>query len=221
MKTAAALLASALLLTPRPGAAAVEVRVAGQSVDVQATNAPLTEVLERLSRQTQMKVVYEGAPPRQTISLDLRGRTPVEIVVAALEGQGVNYAMSMDDTGTRVQTLLVTGTAPSSAPSRASAAPDFPDRHAAREMAAAEAVIEEPEPVPEDDGTPPPDTSVGLNAANPQTLGATKDAPAEAAAPQSGEMGTGWSVSPFAPSAPPPVTKTEPTPQATPPPFNP
>jgi hypothetical protein len=221
MKSAAALVTSALFLVPRPGHAAVEVRVAGQSVDVQATNAPLTEVLERLSRQTQMKVVYEGAPPRQTISLDLRGRTPVEAVVAALEGQGVNYAMSMDDTGTRVQTLLVTGTATSSAPSRASAAPEFPDRHAARDLAA-EAVIEEPEPVPEDDGTPPPDTSVGLNAANPQTIGggATKDAPAETVAPPPAE-GTGWSPSPFAPSAPPSVTKTDPTPQATPPPFNP
>ena len=129
-------------------------RVAGQSVDIQATNAPLTEVLERLSRQTQMKVVYEGAPPRQMISLDLRGRTPVEVVVAALEGQGVNYAMSMDDTGTRVQTLLVTGTATSSAPSRASAAPDIPDRHVPRDLAASEAVIEEPEPVQEDEGSP-------------------------------------------------------------------
>ena len=136
MKSAAALLTSALLLVPRLGDAAVEVRVAGQSVDIQATNAPLTEILERLSRQTQMKVVYEGAPPRQMISLDLRGRTPVEVVVAALEGQGVNYAMSMDDTGTRVQTLLVTGTATSSAPSRASAAPDFPDRHVPRDLSA-------------------------------------------------------------------------------------
>jgi hypothetical protein len=220
MKPAAALLASALLLAPRPGAAAVEVRVTGQSVDVQATNAPIAEVLDRLSRQTQMKVVYEGAPPRQAISLDLRGRTPVEAVVAALEGQGVNYAMSMDDTGTRVQTLLVTGTATSSPAGRASApAPSFPDRHAARDLQA-EAVIEEPEPVPEDDGTPPPDTSVGLNGANPQTLGATKDAPAEVA-PQPAENGTTWSASPFAPSAPPPVQKTDPTPQATPPPFNP
>jgi hypothetical protein len=226
MKPVATLLASALLLVPRLGDAAVEVRVAGQSVDVQATNAPITEVLDRLSRQTQMKVVYEGAPPRQMVSLDLRGRTPVEVVVAALEGQGVNYAMSMDDTGTRVQTLLVTGTATSSAPSRsASAAPEYPDRHVPRDLAATppENVIEEPEPVPEEDGAPPPDTSVGLNAANPQTIAATKDNAAEVAVPQQPiDNGTGWSASPFAPSAPPPsVTKADPTPQATPPPFNP
>jgi hypothetical protein len=218
----AALLAASLLLVPRPVSAAVEVRVAGQSVDVQATNAPISEVLERLSRQTQMKVVYEGVPPRQTVSLDLRGRTPVEAVIATLEGQGVNYAMSMDDTGTRVQTLLVTGTASASAAGRAaSAAPDFPDRHAARDLTASEGVIEEPEPVAEDDGTPPPDTSVGLNAANPQTLGATKDGAAEAVAPAPVDPGTSWTASPFAPSAPPPVQKTDPAPQATPPPFNP
>lgn len=224
MKSAAAIAVS-LLLVPRPGAAAVEVRVAGQEIDVQATNAPITEVLERLSRQTQMKVVYEGVPPRQTVSLDLRGRTAVEAVVATLEGQGVNYAMAMDDTGTRVQTLLVTGSASASPAGRAaSSAPDFPDRHAARDLSATpppEGVIEEPEPVAEDDGTPPPDTSVGLNAANPQTLGATKDGAAEAVAPAPVDNGASWTASPFAPSAPPPVTKTEPTPQATPPPFNP
>ena len=222
----AALVAASLLLVPRPGAAAVEVRVAGQSVDVQATNAPLSEVLDRLSRQTQMKVVYEGVPPRQMISLDLRGRTPVEAVVAALEGQGVNYAMSMDDTGTRVQTLLVTGTASSSPASRAgNAAPEFPERHVARDLSASQGaeggVIEEPEPVADEEGAPPPDTTVGLNAANPQTLGATKDSPAETVAPAPIDNGTGWTASPFAPSVPPPVQKTDPTPQATPPPFNP
>jgi hypothetical protein len=221
MKSAAALATSFLLLAPGLGRAAVEVRVAGQAVDVLASNAPLTEVLDRLSRQTQMKVVYEGTPPRQTVSLDLRGRTPVEAVVAALEGQGVNYAMSMDETGTRVQTLLVTGTAASSAPARAAGGTaEFPDRHAAREMAvASDAVIEEPEPVPEEDGAPPPDTTVGLNAANPQTLG--KDSQPDTAPPPPVDGGTGWSASPFAPAAPPAVTKTDPTPQATPPPFNP
>jgi hypothetical protein len=223
MKSAAAIAVS-LLLLPRPGAAAVEVRVAGQAIDVQATNAPITEVLERLSRQTQMKVVYEGVPPRQTVSLDLRGRTAVEAVVATLEGQGVNYAMAMDDTGTRVQTLLVTGTASASPGGRAaSAAPDFPDRHVARDLSATppEGIIEEPEPVAEDDGTPPPDTSVGLNAANPQTLGAAKDGAAEVVAPAPVDNGASWTASPFAPSAPPAVTKADPTPQATPPPFNP
>jgi hypothetical protein len=224
MKPAAALAASVLLLLPRAGDAAVEVRVAGQSVDVQATNAPLSEILERLSRQTQMKVVYEGAPPRQTISLDLRGRTPVEAVVAAFEGQGINYAMSMDDSGTRVQTLLVSGSAtasPSAIASRQNGGPaEFPERRT-RDLGASESagMIEEPEPVPEDDAAPPPDTSVGLNAANPQTLGANKDGAAEA--PVTIDAGNSWAVSPFAPSAPPPTPKTEPTPQATPPPFNP
>lgn len=227
MKPAALAAASLLLLVPNPGSAAVEVHVVGQSVDVQATNASISEVLERLARQTQMKVVYEGVPPRGTVSLDLRGRTPVEAVVAALEGQGVNYAMAMDDTGTRVQTLLVSGTASSSPASsgRAGAsAPEFPDRHmAARDLSPTEGVIEEPEPAVEDDGTPPPDTTVGLSAANPQTLGgATKDGGAEAVAPPIPDNGSAWSASPFAPSAPPPTPqKTDPTPQATPPPFNP
>lgn len=220
MKPAGTALIAVLILTSR-AEAAVEVRVAGESVDIQATNAPLAEVLASLSRQTQMKVVYEGAPPRQTISLDLKGRTPVEAVVAAMEGQGVNYAMAMDDTGTRVQTLLVTGTATSSPASRASG-PEFPDRHVPRDLSASAPPegMDEPEPVPEEDGAPPPDTSVGLNAANPNTL-AKEAAEQPQIAPAPVDNGTGWSTSPFAPTAPTNPEKKEPTPQATPPPFNP
>lgn len=189
-----------------PGMAAVDVRVSGQSVDIQATNAPLSEILDRLSRQTQMRVVYDGAPPRQTISLDLRGRTPVEAVVAALEGQGVNYALAMDPTGTRVETLLVSGTA--SSPARPAAGGD--DRRSAVREMPPEAIVDEAEPA-EDEGQPPPDTSAGLNLALPQT----KESQTEAAPP---DPGVGFSASPFAPTArqPPP-----PQPQATPPPFNP
>src|SRR5262245_33373006 len=138
-KRATSALLTALAIAT-PGMAAVDVRVTGQSVDIQASNAPLSEVLERLSRQTRMKVVYDGAPPRQTITLDLRGRTPVEAVVAALEGQGVNYALSMDPTGTRVETLLVSGTATASA---RPAGTD--DRRAAFKDVPPEPVIEEPE----------------------------------------------------------------------------
>jgi hypothetical protein len=199
-----------------PGMAAVDVRVSGQSVDVQASNAPLSEVLDRLSRQTQMKIVYDGTPPRQTVTLDLRGRTPVEAVVAALEGQGVNYALAMDPTGTRVETLLVSGTATASArtgpePRRSPVITDMP----------AEPVVDEPEAVVEDEGQPPADTSAGLNLPGPQG----KEAQPEQAPPP--EANVGFSASPFAPSArppqptPPQPQQQPPQPQATPPPFNP
>src|SRR5688500_18713717 len=95
--------------------AGVEVRVNGDRVDVMAINAPLADVLDGLSRQTKIKLVYEGAPPRQLVSVDLKDRTPAEAVLAVLEGQGLAYAVALDPTGTHVKTLLMS--AASTAPS--------------------------------------------------------------------------------------------------------
>lgn len=102
------------LLAP-PAGAEVMIRVAGAQVDVSATAAPLNEVLDRLARQTGMKVVYEGAAPRQLITISLQGRSPAQAVLSLLEGLGLNYALVADVTGTRVQTLILSGTAPASA----------------------------------------------------------------------------------------------------------
>jgi hypothetical protein len=172
-----------------------------------------------------MKVVYDGAPPRQTITLDLRGRTPVEAVTAALEGQGVNYALSMDPTGVHVQTLLVSGTA-----SAGASRPGNEDRRTfARDIPQEPVPQEEPEAVAEEDSGLA-DTAAGIAAA------AGKDAVApEAPQPPPVETGLGgFSASPFAPQAPPPPQPSPsesstgsqskeqpPQPQATPPPFNP
>ena len=113
-----------------PAAAEVRVQMAGANVDLAATAAPLAEVLDRLSRQTGMKVVYEGAAPRQLVTVTLRGRTPAQTVLALLEGQGVNFALVTDPSGASVRTLLVAGAASSSsgsAPSRPAApAPSRP-----------------------------------------------------------------------------------------------
>lgn len=214
MRIRAGLAVLTALAAASPGSAAVDVTVSGQSVDVRATSAPLSEILDRLARQTNMRVVYDGAPPRQAISLDLHGRTLVETVIAALEGQGVNYALAMDTTGTRVETLLVSGTAsssPTTATGRANAAAERP---AYREPPP-ESVIDEPEPVVEDEGQAPPDTSAGLNLPAQQS----KDGQPEPAAPPDAGLG-GFAASPFAPTAA-RQPQAAPQPTATPPPFNP
>ena len=89
--------------------AEVAVRVSGDRVDVSVTAAPLAEVLEDLGRQTGMKIVYDVAPPRQPVSVGFAGRSPSQAVQALLEGQGLNYALIADPSGTRVQTLLLAG----------------------------------------------------------------------------------------------------------------
>src|SRR6185503_19395917 len=40
---------------------------------------------------------------------DLKGRTPAEAFLAIVEGQGLAYAVALDPTGTRVETVLMAG----------------------------------------------------------------------------------------------------------------
>ena len=112
-----ALVALALAVPGGARASEVRVQVTGGSVELAVTAAPVAEVLDRLARQTGMKVVYEGAAPRQLVTVSLKGRTPAEAVLSVLEGLGVNFALVADTTGARVQTLVVAGTASASAAS--------------------------------------------------------------------------------------------------------
>lgn len=181
--------------------AGVEIRVAEGRVDIRATGAPLTEVLERLSKQTGMKVVYDGAPPSRIITATLEGRTPAEAVLGILEGLGLNYALRMDAAGTRVETLMMAGTAPlvrgqgppHPAPTLAPPPPQPPPEE--------EEFVEEDVPEPE---PPPPPPQPGRPEGAPQGAGEGIGAP-PSWPPPAGFQGApqGFPASPFAPTKPP------------------
>ena len=120
MRTAG--IAAALALGAAPWVAAgVEVSGGGESLNVSADRAPLSEVLDGLARKTRMKVLYEGATPRTLVTIELREQTPAQAVVGVLEGLGLNYALLLDATGVQVETLMIVGagaTSTSSLPSR-------------------------------------------------------------------------------------------------------
>jgi len=97
------------LLGVRQAGAQTEVRRAGDRLDVRATTSPLSEVLDRLARETGMKVSYDGPPPRGRISVALSGVSSLQAVMSVLEGQGLNYALRMDPSGARVDTLMIVG----------------------------------------------------------------------------------------------------------------
>src|SRR5258708_5612918 len=99
-----------LLLGVGRATAEVDVRTAGGRVDLRVSAAPLSEVLDRLSRETGTKVVYEGPPPRQLVSVSLQKRTPVEAVLSLLEGTGLSFALRTDPTGTGCHTLIIVST---------------------------------------------------------------------------------------------------------------
>jgi hypothetical protein len=181
----------ALSLLAAPAAAEVSVRVvpanaAGPAqVELTARAAPLGEVLDRLARQVGMKVVYEGGgAPRQLVTLSLQGRTPAETVLALLEGQGLNFALQADTTGAGVQTLLVTGTAPSTGTASSSGRsapavrrPNVPPPGSGPD--AIEAEEEEPvedEPFDQPAPEPQPGTPEGMPAGLPGQAGPTTQA---------------------------------------------
>jgi hypothetical protein len=193
-----------------PAAAEVTVRVlpaspgAAAQVELTARAAPLSEVLDRLSRQIGMKVVYEGASPRQLVTVTLHGRTPAETVLGLLEGTGVNFALQADASGARVETLLVAGSAPQTAsasgaapapPSGRSVSPGF--RRPITPPASGPDVIEEddPEDLEEDLAEPAAPEEVA-----PQPDPNAGNQPAGTMPPPPGNMPTpSFPVSPFAP----------------------
>jgi hypothetical protein len=174
----------AFILVPLPVSASdVSVRVTDGRVDLSATAAPIADVLERLSRQTGMKVVYEGPAPRQLVTVSLHGRSPTEAVLGLLEGQGLNYILIGDASGDRVQTLMMAGAAPVTA-SRSAAPTPSGNRMISPPPAAGpdpdepveEAVEEEEEPEPAQAIQPPPGLQqlipgAGPNAAVPPIAG--------------------------------------------------
>lgn len=102
-----------LLLATSAFANDVDVRTttAGR-VSLTVTSAPLSDVLDRIARQTGMKVVYDGAPPRALVrARQVEDATPADAVADVLEGLGVSYALRLDATGANVDTLLVLGAA--------------------------------------------------------------------------------------------------------------
>ena len=160
-------LALALTLVPagrvrRPGG--VEVRVNGDRVDILAINAPLGRRPGRPVPPDQGQArLRRPAPPRQLLSVDIKDRTPAEALLALLEGQGLAYAVALDPTGTRVQTLLLSAasTAPAG-PGAPRVVPSPPERP----IPVRESVVEEPL----EDGTMEPDVELPPDTGRPNML---------------------------------------------------
>jgi hypothetical protein len=201
----------ALGLMANPALAEVVVRVASNLVDIDADAVPLADVLENLAGQTGMEIVYEGPPPRQRVSLTLRGRSPAEAVQDVLEGQGLNYALIADPTGTRVQTLMIAGAAGTGTSAGSSAAPAArprprrpilpppaasPDANSEFDEVYEEDPFEDPTLLEEDTEEPPQDPALQTPA--PDAPGSQAPAPAAGPLPFPGGQQI-FPASPFAP----------------------
>jgi hypothetical protein len=180
-----------LLLASAPlHAAEIEIRAMdGDHLALSFPATPVSDVLDRLARQTAMKVIYEGAPPRTLVAADLTGVTPAQAVLRVLEGLGLDYAMTLDQGGGRVATLVVF------APGGSSGARALPAPAALPEPsvpAVAPGPLEVADSTPE---TPPP--SEGQGSAGLVPTEATEDGARGMVTPSPGTPGVGAGSSPF------------------------
>jgi len=209
MRAPLGILAFSLLALPA-SAAEVNVRVMDGRVDLSATAAPIAEVLDRLSKQTGMKVVYEGPAPRQLVTLSLHGRSPAEAVLGLLEGQGLNFILLGDASGDRVQTLMMAGAAPGASSRAASSAPPaasklFPPPASGPEADNhVEELIDEEEPEPAPDALPPSGLPPGVPGAPllPTVPGGAAPSPAQPTPPALFIPGVSGGTPPAFPAAP-------------------
>lgn len=211
-----------LLAAAAPARAEVQVRLTEEKLDVTATSAPLSEVLDRIARQTGMKIVYDGAPPRPIVSVTIQGRSQVEAIHGLLEGLGLNYALRTDLGGVKVDTLLLMAGS-SGAPARpATNSPARPPAAAAPEPD--EPDDDEPAPVeaeaPAGQPQPPPPNLPGVPPAPPNQPPSAVPAGPQTVTPTNPAFSTSPFLSPMTFPGPVVVPQPQPAPSPTPPPTN-
>lgn len=207
---ALAALAPYLALTATAATAEVQARMNGTQVELEATAAPLSEILDRLARLTGMKLVFEGAAPRPLVTISVHGRSPTQTVLAVLEGLGINFALLSDESGVQVQKLLVTGAAPPSAPTARGPSPSLRgNRNMPLPPEPAEEPLEDEAALADDLNNP------GNEAGRPDPGEPPDSAPAIPANPAD-PAPQPYAPSPFLPSAPGSVRPLQPFPAPTP-----
>jgi hypothetical protein len=111
---------SLLLLLALPGGSSdLEVRAKDGRVTVRVRAAPLVDVLERLSRETGLELVFEGRKPSQLVTVQFDQLPEAEALSQLLEGLGIDYAFYADPTGQHVKKLFVQGASTTAASSSA------------------------------------------------------------------------------------------------------
>jgi hypothetical protein len=96
-----------LLATAVPAPADVKVKMSAGQMSVQAQNAPIGEILQRIADKTGMKVIWDGPRPQEPVKVTLADRSPLDAVLGVLEGRGINFAVVLDPTGSSVETLFL------------------------------------------------------------------------------------------------------------------
>jgi hypothetical protein len=185
-------LTSTLMIAAAAASADVKVSLHEGRMDILATRVSIADILDRVARQTGMKIIYDGPRPQKMLTKSVTNRTPADAVLGMLEGEGLNFAVILNAAGTQIETLLVTGPSKAKPAPRTLAAPGAPGQNDGWSVE-----IDEPPPppppVPPVDGAangepaPPPPNGAGQptnNTPPPMTLPSPTPMPASPFTPQ-------------------------------------
>jgi len=211
------LLAVALAVGRLAGGA--EVTASPEGVTIRAHVTPVSEVLDELARQAGLKVIYDGPPPRDLVTVDRSSPSLAEAIPALLEGLGLSYALKMDASGTEVETLYLTA---QTAPRTASSAPAGPAARTERMRQLLERRQQElqeqadqtgdyvDEAAPDEPEGPPADSFADAVAAAQEAAEGQSDAREEAQPPPQFAPSSPFTPTPFAPVPAPSQTDSNP-----------
>jgi hypothetical protein len=164
-----------LVFPPPSGFADIDVQAKNGLLTLHVQTAPLVEVLEKVSHETRLKVVYEGARPSQLVTVNIEQLSETEALSRLLEGLGVNYAFQTDASGRRVELLIISGSSGTSPAVASSGTPSrgrpFPERS-----------FQPPEP------EPPPELAEDPAGELPESPEPGMEIPAPGFAPESAEI---------------------------------
>ena len=121
-------LLSALAIVLSAAVPRVEISAGQGRITIRADGAPLSEVLDELSRKAGIEVVYEGSRPRHPVTARITALPEEEAIAKLLEGVPVSWGLRRSANG-RVGTLVIAGDPsrrPSAQPPRPSPSPARP-----------------------------------------------------------------------------------------------
>jgi hypothetical protein len=95
------------LLLPAVGPP-VEVSEAQGRLTIRANGAPLSDVLAELARKAGIEVVYEAAPPRHPVTVNITGLPTEEAIAKLMERVPLSWGLKRNPSG-RVGTLVIAG----------------------------------------------------------------------------------------------------------------
>lgn len=111
---AAAIVAAAWVSATLPARAQPpSITIDGSGVRIEAVSATVADLLEALGRAAQFEVRFDGPRPSTTLyQVSIQAASPLQAFMKVIEGQNLNYGLTLDPNNSRVRSVMMMGSPP-------------------------------------------------------------------------------------------------------------